>query len=138
METQRTSRPKHVGALVGRVLNRQDDYLKGIRPSDDLVEFYPSTEQRRAAALKDQERNREIQKMAREQSMFAVIASTETLLYGRMAFTTVHREDGKTSSRVAPLREISVTTELPRLMVVEPARFQQMISSFRVEKRVPQ
>lgn len=135
LEAERKNRSKRVSDLVARLLKKHDAYLENLKTPDELVEFHPSTDHRRAVAVKDRDRNRDIQKQAHQRSIFADLVTTEILLYGRSSFTTIHHGDGKTSSSVMQMSEMSYSTEIPRLMVIDPAGFQQMLSIFRIEKR---
>jgi hypothetical protein len=135
LETQRGSNSKRISACVKRLLSRQDEHFAGLEVADTLVELLPTNEQRRAASLKDQERNREIQKRAHEQSVLASLMTRKTLLYGRKSFFVVHGADGEKHPTISPLAEISHSTELPRLLVIDPVGFNAMISFFRFEQR---
>lgn len=136
VEKQKNNQSKRIKEAAERLLAKHDEYIANLNIPDDLVEFAPAIEQRRASAMRDHQRNRDIQKQAHERSVFAQIVTTETLLYGRKSFTTIHMGDGNTSSSVMPLHEFSYSTEIPRLSVIDPAGFNDMISTFRFERRV--
>ena len=109
--------------------------MEGIKTPEALVELMPSVEQRRTSAMKDFERNQEIQKQARARSILADLVTHKTLLYGRKSFSIVHGREGEKHPNVSALSEFSYSAELPRLSVIDPVGFNELISIFRVMKR---
>jgi hypothetical protein len=87
--------------------------------------------------MKDRDRNRDIQKRAHEQSIFASMMTHQTLLYGRKSFSIIHGAEGKKHPNISALSEISHTVELPRLMIMDPVGFNARITFFRAMKRKP-
>lgn len=83
--TQRSSSSKRITECAQRLLAKHETYIKGLEQTNGLVELLPTNAQRRAAAAKDHERNRDIQKQAHKRSVFADIVSHSTLLYGKKA-----------------------------------------------------
>lgn len=135
LETQRTSASKRISECTKRLLAKHDAHIAGLETIKDLVELLPTIEQRRAVAMKDQERNRDIQKRAHEQSVFASLVTHQTLLYGRKSFSIIHGADGAKHPNISALSEISHSIEFPRLMVIDPIGFNAMLTFFRAEKR---
>jgi hypothetical protein len=136
MKVQRVNKSKRIRDVVERLLKKHDNYLKNLATPKELVEFCPSIEQQRTVILKNQEQGKNIQRQVHQQSVFLSIMPMEILLYGRSSFTAVYHEDGKTSPNVMPLHEVSFSMEMPRLMMVDPAGFNQMIKTFKFEKKV--
>ena len=134
LETQITNKSKRVTDCVQRLLKKHDHYISGLEKTGELVELRPTLEQRRYAALKDMERNKDIQKQAQEKSVFANLVTRQTLLYGKKSFSLVHGAKGATSPHISSLSEISYSMELPRLMVVDPVGFNEMLTIFRAER----
>ncbi|MEP2942453.1 MAG: hypothetical protein ABJO72_01505, partial [Hyphomicrobiales bacterium] len=62
--------------------------------------------------------------------------SHSMLLYGKQSFTLIHGHGSKKIPSVTPLSEFSYNTEFPRLAVVDPVGFQEILMSFRNEKRI--
>ena len=136
LEAESKSRSKRVSECVQRLLVRHDEYLSGIRQASHLVELFPTIEQRRAAAMKDNERNADIQRQAYKRSIFASVISHETLLYGRQSFTLIEGAGGEKIPSVLPLTEISHSTEIPRLTIVHPSGFHWTLTLFMNETQV--
>ncbi|MGJ8629028.1 MAG: hypothetical protein ACSHXB_18865 [Sulfitobacter sp.] len=137
LEAQSKNKSKRISDCVKRLLAKHDKHIAGVETTNDLVELLPSIEQRRAVAMKDHERNRDIQKQAQERSIFANLVTRQTLLYGRKSFSLIHGADGAKHPNVSTLSEISHSIELPRLMVIDPVGFNKMITVFRAEQRRP-
>lgn len=135
LKSQRSSRSTRVTDCVKRLLEEHDAHIDGIKTPENLMELLPSVEQRRAASMKDFERNQEIQKQARARSIFADLVTHQTLLYGRKSFSIIHGCEGEKHPNVSALSEFSYSAELPRLSVIDPVGFNELISIFRVMKR---
>lgn len=134
--TQSSSTSKRIAECAQRLLDKHDTYIKGLEQTNGLVKLLPTNAQRRAAAAKDHERNRDIQKQAHKRSIFADIVSHSTLLYGKKSFTMIYGAGDKKSPSITPLAEFSYSTELPRLSVVDPVGFHETLTTFRLEKRI--
>lgn len=138
LDEQRENPSKRISGCIERLQKRHDNYLLGLKTTEHLVEFCPTIEQRRAAAIKDREFNNEIQKQAHEKSVFFNLASRQTLLYGKKSFSLIHGRDGSKVPRVMPLSEFSFSAELPRLSTLNPVGFNEMITLFRAERKAAQ
>jgi len=136
LTNQSNSPSKRIAQCAQRLLAKHDTYIKGLEQTNGLVELLPTNAQRRAAAAKDHERNRDIQKQAHKRSIFADIVSHSTLLYGKKSFTMIHGAGDKKTPSITPLAEFSYSTELPRLSVVDPVGFHETLTTFRLEKRI--
>ena len=134
--TQSSSKSKRIAQCAQRLLDKHDTYIKGLEQTNGLVELLPTNAQRRAAAAKDHERNRDIQKQAHKRSIFADIFSHSTLLYGKKSFTMTYGAGDKKTPSIMPLSEFSYSMELPRLSVVDPVGFHETLTTFRLEQRI--
>lgn len=137
LEEQCSNSSKRISECATRLVSRHEAHIAGIETAQDLVELRPSIEQRRAVAMKDKDRNRDIQKRAHEQSIFASLVTHQTLLYGRKSFSIIQGEEGKKHPNISALSEISHSVELPRLMVIDPVGFNARLTVFRAMKRQP-
>lgn len=137
LEAQCLNTSKRISSCAKRLVSEHDAHVAGLEATHDLVELLPSIEHRRAVAMKDRDRNRDIQKRAHEQSIFASLVTRHTLLYGRKSFSIIHGPEGKKHPHISALSEISHSVELPRLMVMDPVGFNAKIKFFRVIKRKP-
>lgn len=137
LEQQITNPSKRISDCVGRLLERHDSYLSGLKQTSSLVEFLPTPERRRAAGMKDRALNDTIQKQAHMNSILSQLSSHQTLLYGRKSLCVIYGADGRKIPTVTPLSEFSYSTELPRLSVVDPVGFNEMLMIFRTERRSP-
>lgn len=135
LEAQCSSSSKRISECAKRALSKHDAHIAGLETTRNLVELLPSIEHRRAVAMKDRDRNRDIQKQAHELSVFASLMTHQTLLYGRKSFSIVHGAGGKKHPNISQLSEISHSIELPRLMVIDPVGFNARITFFRAMKR---
>ncbi|AXY40866.1 hypothetical protein [Halomonas sp. JS92-SW72] len=138
LEGQAQNPSKRISDCVRRLLKSHDAYIAGLKKVEHLVEFFPTIEQRRAAVVKDRERNKDIQKQAHERSIFSQLVTHQTLLYGKKSFSIIHGGDGKKIPSVTSLSEFSYSTEFPRLSVVDPVGFNQALTIFRIERKVSQ
>lgn len=129
---------KRISSCIERLLKRHDDYLEGLKKAEHLVELRPTIEQRRAAAIKDREFNKDIQKQAYERSVLVYSTSHKTLLYGRQSFFLVHGDDGSKVPKVMPLSESTFGAELPRLHILNPVGFREMTTLLRIEPKIMQ
>ncbi|QPZ92324.1 hypothetical protein [Thioclava electrotropha] len=135
LEERRGDRSKRIAACVERLLEKHDAHIAGLETPKNLVELRPSNDQRRTAAMKDHERNRDIQRLARERSIFGDLFTTQNLLYGRKTFSIIHGTGGETHPNISELSEFSYSMELPRLSVIDPVGFNEMLTIFRAMQR---
>lgn len=136
LEEQAKNPSKRICDCIGRLINSHDAYLTGLKQTEHLVEFFPTIAQRRSAAMKDRERNKDIQNQAHERSIFFQLFSHQTLLYGKKTFSVIHGEGGKKVSSIMPLSELSYSVEFPRLSIIDPVGFNEMLTVFRIERKV--
>jgi hypothetical protein len=137
LEAQRANASRHISECTKRLISKHDAHIAGLETTQDLVELRPSIEHRRAVAMKDRDRNRDIQKRAHERSIFASLMTHYTLLYGRKSFSIIRGAEGKKQPNISALSEFSHSVELPRLMVMDPVGFNATIAFFRAMKRKP-
>lgn len=137
LEAQCLNTSKRISSCAKRLISKHDALVTGLEATHGLVELLPSIEHRRAVAMKDRDRNRDIQKRAHEQSIFASLMTHHTLLYGRKSFSIIHGAEGKKHPHISALSEISHSVELPRLMAMDPVGFNARITFFRAMKRKP-
>lgn len=135
LEKQCSNASKRISNCAKRLLSKHDAHVAGLEAARDLVELLPSIEHRRAVAMKDRDRNRDMQKRAHERSIFASLMTHHTLLYGRKSFSIIHGAEGKKHPNISALSEISHSVELPRLMVIDPVGFNARLTFFRAMKR---
>ena len=135
LEEQCANASKLISECARRLISKHDACIAGLETAQDLVELRPSIERRRAVAIKDRDRNRDIQKRAHETSIFASLMTHHTLLYGRKSFSIIHGAEGKKHPNISALSEISHSVELPRLIVIDPVGFNAKITFFRAMKR---
>lgn len=138
LEEQVKNPSQRISDCIARLIKSHDAYLAGLKQTEHLVEFLPTNAQRRTAAMKDRERNKDIQKQAHKMSIFSQLISHQTLLYGKKTLSIIHGEGGKKFPNITRLSELSYSAELPRLSVIDPVGFHQMLTAFRVERKVLQ
>lgn len=132
LDELRNNPSRRISGCIERISRKHDAYLAGLRTTEHLVEFFPTIEQRRAAATKDRDLTKESQRQAHEEMVLFQLVSRQTLLYGKQSFYLMHGEDGKKVPSVMPLSEFSYDIEFPRLSVVDPTGFHEMIAVFRI------
>lgn len=135
LEQQASSASPTVAKAAQDLIARHAAYIEGLEKAQDLNELEPSNEARRAAAIKDHQRNTDIQKQARKMSILGDLFHTVTMLYGRKSFSMVTGADGKKFPSITPLSEHSYSFEFPRLSVVDPVGFNRLLLVCRVEQR---
>lgn len=136
LEEQAKNPSRRISGCIGRLIKHHDAYLAGLQQTEHLVEFLPTIAQRRAAAMKDRERNKGIHEQAHKNSILSQLFSRQTLLYGKKTFSVIHGEGGKKTPSIMPLSEFSYSAELPRLSVIDPVGFNEMLMVFRIEQKV--
>jgi hypothetical protein len=117
------------------LISRHAAYIEGLENAQDISELEPSNEARRAAAIKDHQRNTDIQKKARQMSVLASLLTNVTMLYGSKSFTMITGADGKKFPSIHTLNEHTYSFELPRLSVIDPLGFNRLITICRIEQR---
>jgi len=137
LDAQCSNISKRISECAKRLCFKHDAHIAGLEAAQEVVEMRPSTEHRRAVAMKDRDRNRGIQKDARKRSIFADLMTHQTLLYGRKSFHIIHGAEGKKHPNISALSEFSHSIELPRLMVIDPVGFNAKLTFFRAMKRKP-
>ncbi|MDO6591770.1 hypothetical protein DS901_16595 [Loktanella sp. D2R18] len=135
---QASSASPTVAKASQELMAKHAAYIEGLEQAQDLSELEPSNEARRAAAIKDHQRNTDIQKQARKMSVFGDMFHTATMLYGRKSFSLVTGGDGKKFPNITPLSEHSYSFEFPRLSVVDPVGFNGLLVVCRIEQRKTQ
>ncbi|ATG48531.1 hypothetical protein CEW89_13730 [Celeribacter ethanolicus] len=135
LEQQASSASPTVAKASQDLIARHKAYIEGLRNAEEISELEPSNEARRAAAIKDHQRNTDIQKQARKMSIFGDMFHTATMLYGRKSFSMITGADGKKFPSITPLSEQSYSFEFPRLSVVDPVGFNRLLLVCRVEQR---
>ena len=135
LEQQTTHASPTVAKAAQDLIARHAAYIGGLEQAKDLSELEPSNEARRAAAMKDHQRNTDIQKQARKMSVFGDMIHTATMLYGRKSFSLVTGADGQKFPNITPLGEHSYSFEFPRLSVVDPVGFNGLLAICRIEQR---
>ena len=135
LEQQVSSASPTVAKVSQDLIARHKAYIEGLRNAEEIIELEPSNEARRTAAIKDHQRNTDIQKQARKMSVFASLVHNVTMLYGRKSFTMITGADGQQFPSISPLSEHSYSFEFPRLYVVDPVGFNALLTVCRVEQR---
>ncbi|MEC8629232.1 MAG: hypothetical protein VXY73_03985 [Pseudomonadota bacterium] len=135
LEQKASSASPTVAKAAQDLIARHKAYIEGLKNAEELNELEPSNEARRAAAIKDHQRNTDIQKQARKMSVFASLVHNATMLYGRKSFTMITGADGQQFPSISPLSEHSYSFEFPRLSVVDPVGFNALLVICRVEQR---
>ncbi|WP_138923641.1 hypothetical protein [Sulfitobacter sp. BSw21498] len=135
LEQQATHASPTVVRVTQDLIARHAAYIGGLEQAQDLSELEPSNEARRAAAIKDHQRNTDIHKQARKMSVFGDMFHTATMLYGRKSFSLVTGADGKKFPNITRLSEHSYSFEFPRLSVVDPVGFNGLLVICRIEQR---
>lgn len=135
VEQQASSTSPAVAKAAQDLIARHAEYIEGLEKAQKITELEPSNEARRAVAIKDHQRNTDIQKQARKMSIFGDLFHTATMLYGRKSFTMITGADGQKVPSIAPLSEHSYSFEVPRLSVVDPVGFNALLTVCRVEQR---
>lgn len=136
LEGQIGNSSKRISDCVRRLIKSHDAYLAGLKKAEHLLEFLPTIEQRRVSEMKDRERNNDIQSQAHERSVFSQFVARQTLLYGNKSFFVAHGEGGQKIPNIMQLSEFSYSIEFPRLGVIDPVGFHEMLTIFRVERKV--
>ncbi len=135
LEQQASSASPTVAKASQDLTARHKAYIEGLQNAEEISELEPSNEARRAAAIKDHQRNTDIQKQARQMSVFASLVHNVTMLYGSKSLTMITGTDGQRFPSISPLSEHSYSFEFPRLSVVDPVGFNAFLTICRVEQR---
>jgi len=125
------------GTVIAEALKRAEGTasVDGLEP---LPEVFPSEERRQMAHVHEVRTMADAVREGSRTSVFAGVMRHEHLGYGRSVSTYVNdasESDAGWRRVEVPMRSLSVSTELPRLSVLDPEGLEQLLWELRMEKR---
>jgi len=107
--------------------------LREMAPNRALM---PSSSERRVQAERKRDRDTEIRRAAKENSIFGSMVHTSTILYGRSSVTYMYPGDGQDPVRqIMPLGRYEISVPNPQMDVLCPTRLNFRLFRFRQERR---
>jgi hypothetical protein len=120
-----------------RALKALDDYLYGLGALRGVKELRPSERQRQAEWQRHTDSMAEARRKTDEKSIFADLFTKVVVLYGRRTIGYFKQGKGAPKRIESQMMSHGVSFELPRVDIVDPVGLQQMLLSFRSERRQP-
>jgi hypothetical protein len=124
--------------MIRQSLIRAQEVLDGFAAAREVVELEPSSAQRALIRFQEAEEAERVFEAAREQSIFADLFTTQTLLYGDRSSFSILDGQGVRQSQTTNLSEMSISGELPRCLFFDPVGLEWMLDVFRCERRTDQ
>ena len=121
-------------AHVQDALAQADNYIAGLSSAGTIKELHPSEHRRQLERIRMIDFNREVNKKARQQSIFWDIVHRSVLLHGHHSVTSVEGEDGETRPVEMKLQSIEHSVEWPRMETVDPVGLDMILRVFRAEQ----
>jgi len=121
-------------AHVQEVLAQADAYVAGLSNAGVVKELHPSEQRRQLERIRMIDFNREVQKKAREQSVFWDVVHRSVLLHGRQSVTLVEGANGETRPVETKLQSFEHSFEWPRMETVDPVGLDIVLRTFRLEQ----
>ncbi|PNQ76339.1 hypothetical protein BA950_07615 [Erythrobacter sp. SAORIC-644] len=118
-----------------RALKALDDYIDGLGALRGVKELRPSERQRQAEWQRHTDTMAEAQRKADEKSIFADLFTKVVVLYGKRTIGYFKQGKGAPKRIETQMASHGVSFEMPRVDIVDPVGLQQMLLSFRSEKR---
>lgn len=125
-------------ADIEKVLQRAQIVWDGCREAREIVEFEPSESARAVVNFQKMEEAERTRDEAGRRSIFADLFTTQYLLYGdRSAFSFMTSAE-ELEQKTMPFSEISISSELPKGIFVDPIGLDMLLHQFRNERMVEQ
>ncbi len=121
-------------AGVGKALERQKAYIKGLEAAGIISELHPSEYRRQLERIRQADFNREVNRKAHRQSIFWDIVHRSVLLHGSGSITLVDDGAGGRQPRSMQMHSHLYSVERPRMEIVDPVGRDLMIRTFRAEQ----
>lgn len=116
---------------IPRALDRIEKLLNGMSAALGVVELQPPTSHKELILFQQAESISSIQESAFSQSIFAQIATTQTILYGNESGHTTIDGSGNRTHQAIPFSEKSISMELPREEIFDPIGLQFKLMCLR-------
>lgn len=120
------------------VLQRAQAVLDGCREAHEIVEFGPSESARAVANFQKMEEAERTRDEAGRRSIFADLFTTQHLLYGDRSAFNIMTSAEELEQKTMPFSEISISSELPKGIFVDPIGLDMLLHQFRSEQMVEQ
>ena len=126
---------ERVGLRIATQLAINQAYLDGLRSVPELPELRPSEAQVNIQNERRATRAREVNKEARKHSVLLSMVKTSRILHGAGMISTIYELGGKRRRVETPFHTVGTSVEIPKLEIVDPIGFDEVLTMFRVEHR---
>jgi len=123
-----------VSQLLREPLALYESYMKGVRDSAPIKELFPSERMLQVRRRRMADEAQEIQKLAREKSVFFNLVHHSVLLYGKGSISLIRDATGAQTPVEIELKSMGVSMEIPRTQILDPIELDFLIRKFRLEK----
>ncbi|WP_299416193.1 hypothetical protein [uncultured Sulfitobacter sp.] len=121
---------------IRTALSRAQVVWDGFDAAREVVELQPSSGQRGLVRFQEAQDAERMHEAARENSIFADVFTTQTLLYGDRSSFSIMDDKGKRRPQTVNMAEMSVSSELPRGLIFDPVGTEWLLEVFRHEQKV--
>jgi len=125
-------------ADIEKVLQRAQMVWDGCREAREIVEFEPSESARAVVNFQKMEEAERTRDEAGGRSIFADLFTTQHLLYGDRSAFNIMKSAEELEQKTMPFSEISIRSELPKGIFVDPVGLDMLLHQFRNERMVEQ
>lgn len=125
-------------ADIEKVLQRAQIVWDGCREAREIVEFEPSESARAVVNFQRMEEAERTRDEAGRRSIFADLFTTQHLLYGDRSAFNIMTSAEELEQKTMPFSEISISSELPMGIFVDPIGLDMLLHQFRNERMVEQ
>ncbi|WP_375283284.1 hypothetical protein [Marinicauda pacifica] len=121
---------------VERALKAVDELVEGFKAAGTINELRPSTNERFVSSMHEFDEQREVERSANEQSVFANMFHRSVVLYGNKTISYVRDAQGGKKRFETELQSHGFSYELPRLNMFDPVSLEFLYRSFISERVV--
>ena len=123
---------------IENVLQRAQIVWDGCREAREIVEFEPSESARAVVNFQKMEEAERTRDEAGRRSILADLFTTQHLLYGDRSAFNIMTSAEELEQKTMPFSEISISSELPKGIFVDPIGLDMLLHQFRNERMVEQ
>jgi hypothetical protein len=123
---------------IEKILQRAQIVWNGCREAREIVELEPSESARAVVNFQKMEEAERTRDEGGRRSIFADLFTTQHLLYGDRSAFNIMTNTEELEQKTMPFSEISISSELPKGIFVDPIGLDMLLHQFRNERMVEQ
>lgn len=114
-----SSKEEKVVLFVKKMVQKHEEYWQILSPLFEIQEMRPSNRQRIQYQEKEEKMWEEMNKKSDTGFLTSLLFKNQVLLYGSKAICHI-KANGQSHRQVLPLNKMSISTEMPKLPILEP------------------